>query len=158
MRYRIRPVTLADARRFVAEHHSHNGPPRGHIVSLGIETHPGGELVGVAIGGRPVARALDDGGTAEIVRVCIRDGEWDNACSMAYGSMRRALVALGHRRIFTYTLACEKAACVRAAGFRKDADLPERKAWDTPSRPRVQTDLFGVERRPTGPKVRWVWP
>lgn len=159
MRYRVRPTTLREARRFVAEHHSHNPiAPVGHIVSLGIETHPHGQLVGVAIGGRPVGRGAQDGSTAEVTRVCIAPGQWSNACSMAYGAMRRALVALGYRRVITYTLASENAACVRAAGFQRDADLCERKTWDTPSRPRVQTDLFGDERRPAGPKTRWVWP
>jgi hypothetical protein len=50
-------LTLAEARAFVAEHHSHNPvPPVGHVFSLGIELD--GVLVGVAIGGIPVARGL----------------------------------------------------------------------------------------------------
>lgn len=154
---RVVPVTLAEARQFVATHHSHNPiPPVGHVVSLGIER--AGVLVAVAIGGRPVARGLDLG-AGEITRVCVSGkGQHRNACSMATGRMRTVLASLGRRPVYTYTLAEECAACVRAAGFRLDAELSARETWDTPSRPRVQTDLFGVERRPPGPKKRWVWP
>lgn len=151
---RVVPLTLAEARRFVATHHSHNDPPQGHVVSLGIEVD--GELVAVAIGGRPVARGLDQR-AGEITRVAVA-GHVPNACSMAYGAMRRALAALGRTPVYTYTLAIERAACVRAAGFRRDADVPARAAWDTPSRPRVQADLFGTPRRPDCSKTRWVWP
>lgn len=38
-----------------------------------------GKLVGIAQVGRPVARALDDGKTCEVIRLCT-DGA-DNACS-----------------------------------------------------------------------------
>jgi hypothetical protein len=89
--------------------------------------------------------------------VCIA-GHIPNACSMAYGHMRTALAAIGRSPVYTYTLAEETASCVRAAGFRRDADLRARPTWDTPSRHRVQVDDSGKDRRPPGPKTRWVWP
>jgi hypothetical protein len=33
----IVPLTLKEARRFVAEHHRHNEPPIGHRFSIGLE-------------------------------------------------------------------------------------------------------------------------
>jgi hypothetical protein len=147
----LRPVTLAVARRFVGEHHRHNLPPRGWLFGVGVES--GGELVGVAIAGRPVARALDDGRTVEITRTCT-DGT-DNANSMLYGAACRAAKALGYHRAFTYNLASESGASLRAAGFEVDAVLPDRPGWDN-GRHRVERDLFGSRRTPAGPKVRWI--
>lgn len=74
---------------------------------------------------------------------------------MLYGASARAAKALGYRRAYTYTLAEESGASLRAAGWELDAELPARPTWDTPSRHRVQTDLFGQERRPAGAKRRW---
>jgi hypothetical protein len=111
-------------------------------------------LVGVAIAGRPVARKLQDGATVEVTRTCT-DGT-KNANSMLYGAITRAAFALGYRRVITYTLASEPGSSLRAVGFRVDAELPARVGWDVPSRPRYETDLFGNERTPVGPKVRWV--
>jgi len=120
---------------------------------VGVEND---HVCGVAIVGRPVARMLQDGFTAEIVRVAT-DGTY-NACSKLYAACRNAAKALGYRRVFTYTLASESGASLRAAGFVVDEVLPPRETWSTPSRPRHQTDLFGNERRPPEAKVRWVWP
>lgn len=132
---RARPITLRDARAYVAEHHRHSVPPRGHKFSIGADV--GGELVGVAIVGRPVARHADDGYTAEVLRVCT-DGT-RNACSLLYGACRRASVAMGYRRVITYTREDESGASLKAAGFRLDKSVP-RQSWDRPGRPRVDRD------------------
>lgn len=50
----VKPMSLADANRFVAEHHRHHKPVRGHKFSLGCMAN--GHLAGVAIVGRPVSR------------------------------------------------------------------------------------------------------
>ncbi len=55
----VKPMSLADANGFVAEHHRHHKPVRGHKFSLGCMAN--GRLAGVAIVGRPVSRYLDDG-------------------------------------------------------------------------------------------------
>ena len=60
----LQPVSLAEANAFVALHHRHHKPVRGHKYSLGCFT--GGQLVGVAITGRPVSRYLDAGLTLEV--------------------------------------------------------------------------------------------
>lgn len=133
MSLRIVPVSLADARSFVADHHRHNGPPRGHKFSIGVAA--GDTLVGVAIVGRPVSRVIQaEGGTLEVTRVCT-DGT-DNACSMLYGACRRAAFALGYDRLITYTQDDEGGSSLRAAGYRVLAQRPIRSGWSTASRPR----------------------
>ncbi|MBC6322510.1 hypothetical protein H9R40_04520, partial [Enterobacter kobei] len=65
----ISPITLRAAQEFVAQHHRHNKPPRGHKFSIGLKNE-NGELIGVATAGRPVARHFDDGLTLEVNRTC----------------------------------------------------------------------------------------
>ena len=62
----LRPVSLSEANSFVAKNHRHHKPVRGHKFSLGCMVD--GQLVGVAIVGRPVSRYLDDGLTLEVPR------------------------------------------------------------------------------------------
>jgi hypothetical protein len=118
---------LAEARRYVAEHHRHNEPPRGHKFSIGVATVPDGELVGVAIVGRPVARHFDNGRTVEATRVCTEG--YPNANSMLYGAVARASFALGYCRVVTYTETGETGASLRAAGWRIVAERPARANW-----------------------------
>ena len=87
----VKPMSLADANRFVAEYHRHHKPVRGHKFSLGCMAN--GRLAGVAIVGRPVSRYLDDGLTLEVNRLCT-DGT-KNACSFLYGAAARAAKVLG---------------------------------------------------------------
>ena len=91
------PVPLAQANSFVAEHHRHHKPVRGHKFSLGCMRN--GFLVGVAIVGRPVSRYLDNGKTLEVNRLC-STGE-KNVCSFLYGAAARAAKALGYEKIIT---------------------------------------------------------
>jgi len=58
----IVPITLKTANEFIAAHHRHHKPTRGHKWSIGLEHN--NEIVGVAIVGRPVARGADTGLTA----------------------------------------------------------------------------------------------
>ena len=87
----LTPVSLATANTFVAEHHRHHKPVTGHKFSIGCTAD--GQLVGVAIVGRPVSRYLDDGQTLEVNRLCT-DGT-KNACSMLYAAAWRAARAMG---------------------------------------------------------------
>lgn len=122
---RIMPITLKAAGAFVKAHHRHNGPVTGHKFSISV--HRDGELVGVANVGRPVARALDNGITAEVNRTCT-DGA-RNANSMLYGAAWRACKAMGYTRLITYTQNGECGASLRAAGFRMVKELSARKSW-----------------------------
>ena len=60
----LRPMTLREANAFVQQHHRHHKPTAGHKFSIGCSD--GGNIVGVAIVGRPVSRHLDDGWTLEV--------------------------------------------------------------------------------------------
>src|SRR5947209_6163832 len=96
---RIAPITLRKACAFVAQHRRHHPPPRGHKWSLAVEED--GQVVGVAICGRPVARGLDDNTTVEVLRVCVLPGV-KNACSILYGAARRVAREMGFKKIVTY--------------------------------------------------------
>ena len=86
---RVVPITLKQAREFIAELHRHNKPPTGWKFGVGL--HLDGALIGVATAGRPVARHYDDGLTLEVNRTCT-DGT-RNANSMLYGAVWRAAKA-----------------------------------------------------------------
>lgn len=146
------PITFAAACEFVSRLHRHNKRPRGHKFSVGLESE--GVLVGVGMAGRPVARALDNGKTIEVIRTCT-DGT-DNANSMLYGAIRRAARAMGYALVVTYTQGDESGASLRAAGFRRAKELPARKGWAASSvklkSTRDAVGTGGVER------VRWESP
>ena len=139
MSLEIVPLKLAEANAFVIEHHRHHRPVVGHRFSIGVARD--GLLVGAAIVGRPVARAFDNGTTAEVTRL-VTDGT-RNACSALYAACWRAWRAMGGHRLITYTLASESGASLRAAGWKVLYETKERpNGWDTPSR-----------RRTSGPQV-----
>ena len=120
----LTPVTLAAANTFVNAHHRHHKATAGHKFSIGCAKD--GELVGVAIVGRPVSRYLDDGWTLEVNRLCTT-GE-KNACSILYAASARAAKAMGYRKIITYTLDSESGSSLRAAGWNC-AGLAGGKCW-----------------------------
>lgn len=136
-------VSFADACGFVHMWHRHHMPPLGHKFSIGVADEDR-VLRGVAIVGRPVAKAYDDGLTLEVSRTAT-DGT-PNANSMLYGSAWRATKALGFGRLITYTQAGESGASLRAVGWRVIAERPARKGWDTPSRPREDRGVDGIPR------------
>jgi hypothetical protein len=148
---RLVPVSFAIAKAFVTEHHRHNKAPTGWKFGVGVEDDAG-VLVGVAMAGRPVARALDDGRTVEVNRTCVLPGQ-PNANSMLYGAIWRAAKALGYTRAVTYTQADESGATMRAVGWRRAAQLPGRGNWAqcsvTRRAARDATEPSGVAR------VRW---
>lgn len=148
---KLTPVTISAAKHFVAKLHRHNKPPQGGLFAVGAVCD--GELVAVAIIGRPIARNLDDGKTCEVVRLCT-DGS-RNACSILYGAAARAAKALGWTKIVTYILETEPGISLRAAGWMMEKAVPAEASWSRPSRPRVQTNLFGEEQRPACGKQRW---
>lgn len=114
----LQPVSLAEANAFVALHHRHHKPVRGHKYSLGCFT--GGQLVGVAITGRPVSRLCTNGTR--------------NACSFLYGAAVRAAKAMGYHKIITYILDTEDGASLRAAGW-SCAGLAGGKEWTGKRKP-----------------------
>lgn len=141
----LTPLTLREANAFVLRHHRHHPPARGCIAVVGCAR--GMEVAGVAIIGRPVSRMLQDGWTAEVVRVAT-DGT-RNACSMLYGAAWRACRALGYRRLVTYTLPDEGGASLRASGAHLVGEAGGG-SWSRAARPRV--DLHPLQT-----KLRWHW-
>lgn len=143
------PLHLRDANRFVAEHHRHHQPIQGHKFSIGLVQN--GALVGVAIVGRPVSRAVDDGLTAEVTRLCT-DGT-KNACSRLYAAGWRAARAMGYRRMVTYIFDSESGVSLKAAGWQRLGHVPG-KSWNRPNR-------FRLDKHPLCDKRKYgigQWP
>lgn len=144
-RLELVPVDFSEACAFVAAHHRHHVPPVGHKAAIACAR--AGQVVGVAILGRPVARRLDDGWTLEVTRVAT-DGT-RNACSKLYGAAWRLAEALGYRRLITYTLKTESGSSLRAVGWRSvEATTRPGQSWSVRSRPRV-------DKHPLQGKIRW---
>lgn len=143
MRLFIVPSTLALANAFVGRFHRHNAPVVGAVLSIAVADDEG-VVRGVAIVGRPVARMLQDGWTAEVTRTCT-DGT-RNANSMLYGACWRAAKALGYRRLVTYTQHSETGASLRAAGWQQAASLKARPGWSAPSRPADNSKYDSTDR------------
>ncbi|MDR2111515.1 MAG: hypothetical protein LBQ62_00170 [Candidatus Accumulibacter sp.] len=144
---RIIPISLREAAAFVNAHHRHNVGARGHKFSIGLSED--GILIGVATVGRPIARAHDDGLTAEVTRCCVIEGK-ANANSMLYGAAWRAAKGMGYTRLITYTLPEESGASLRAAGFVENGRT-RPDTWDRPKRKRAP-----AARYPEGEKIRWL--
>lgn len=109
---------LREANAVVELFHRHHKPDRGHKFSVAVCNESGGVL-GVAIAGRPKARALDCSRTLEVTRLCVVRRS-HNVCSMLYGACARAAAALGYHTVITYTLEAESGASLRAAGWHRD--------------------------------------
>ncbi len=139
----LRPITIRAAGAFVAEVHRHHDCPRG--AKFALSAWHDGKLVGVAMIGRPVSRMLDDGLTAEVIRVAT-DGT-RNACSFLYGAAKRAAQAQGYRKVITYTLIEENGASLRAVGWNR-VGVAGGGSWSRPSRPQV-------DHHPLQQKIRW---
>lgn len=147
------PVTLKDAKAFVAKHHRHNEAPRIAIFSVGVADDSG--LCGVAIVEIPKARMSCDGQTLEVTRTCTTGAR--NANSMLYGACTRAAKALGWKRLITYTLPEESGASLKASGWTHEKDVDAKGTWEQKrGKGAHQNDLFGERRMPLGPKRKWV--
>lgn len=128
----IVPCFLGEASEFVANFHRHNLAPVGGVFAVGASD--GTDLVGVAIVGRPTARGLQDGGTLEVTRCCVRDNAAKGTPSALYAACWRAARALGWRRLVTYTLQTESGASLRGAGWRVIAEREARNPEQWQSR------------------------
>lgn len=127
------PLTLKQANDYVAKNHRHH--PTVTCYKFAIGCKDGGELCGVVIVGRPVARNNDDGFTCEVTRLCT-DGT-KNACSILYANAWKAARSMGYRKIITYILYDEPGTSLLAAGFKFDG-VTDGGSWSRPSRERTQ--------------------
>lgn len=158
---RLVPITLKEACIFVGRVHRHHKPPQGGLFAVGVskpvragataaeilkvECPIEERIVGVAIVGRPVARMLADGFTAEVTRLATEGDK--NACSILYAAAWRACRALGYRRLVTYILDTEPGTSLRAAGWKCVGESGGGK-WTRKDRPRI-------DDHPTQGKLRF---
>lgn len=137
------PLELKEANAFVEKLHRHHAPVHRDKFRFGC-TDDDGKLHGVIQLARPVSRALDDGFTIEVVRLCT-DGT-PNVCSFLYSKGARIAKEMGYHKIITYILESELGSSLKASGWHKEADT-NGGSWNTPSRPREvisqQLSLFG---------------
>lgn len=124
--YYIGTIGFSAASDFIDKHHRHNNRTVGHIFSLGLWKN--GNLIGVAVCGRPVGRFLDDGKTLEIYRNCVLPNN-HNACSMLYGACIRTAKIKKFERVVTFTLMSESGGSVKAANFILEAENAGKKNW-----------------------------
>lgn len=143
------PMTQREACEFVTAFHRHNKAPRGGLFQIGASD--GARLVGVAIVGRPCARMLQDGATAEVLRCCVLDDAPKGTCSFLYGACWRAAKALGWRKLVSYTLASESGASMRGAGWKLlgEATKAPASGWSRNGREREWQAVYGQQ------KLRW---
>ena len=142
------PLTLKDANTFVATFHRHSKPTSGHRFSIGAAVDG---LVGVAIVGRPIARLLDDGWTAEVLRTCCSPSAPKNTNSFLYGACWRAWKAMGGRKIITYTLQDESGASLRGCGWKAIAQVKPHSGWNRENLGRLR-EFDSISRQA---KIRW---
>lgn len=145
------PISLREANDFVEQFHRHSKRTQRDGGRFAIGAAVDGELVGVAIVGRPLARSMQDGSTAEVTRLCVGPNAPRNACSFLYGRCWRIWQQMGGRRMITYTLQRESGASLRAVGWKVVGEPKARgaDAWQGPNRHREWQPVFGQA------KFRW---
>lgn len=142
---RLSPISREQAAKYITNMHRHHDPVTCDKYRVAA-VDSSGNMIGVVQVGNPVARALCDGYTLEVVRLCT-DGT-RNVCSYLYSAAARIARDMGYRKIITYILDTEDGSSLRAAGWHKEADT-RGHIWSCPSRPRKTT-------APTCNKQRWV--
>lgn len=148
MRLSAVPVGISEACDFVRSFHRHNKPPQGGLFAVGCSD--GERLVGVAIVGRPIARRLQDGRTAEVTRCCVIDEAPKGSCSFLYSRCWQAAKGLGWSKLITYTLQVESGASLRGAGWKTVAAL-------TANRPEMWMNRQGREWQPVVGQQKFRW-
>ncbi len=143
MGLRVVPIGIAAARLHIETHHSHHHAPCGGLLAAAVAD--GDRVCCVALLVRPVARMLDQrGNVAEVTRVA-SDGT-KHAASMCLAAVTRAALALGWRRIVSYTILGETGATYRAAGWRVTGLVEASQGWHSRA---------GRTISQGGGKVRW---
>ncbi|WP_433651598.1 XF1762 family protein [Micromonospora zamorensis] len=130
-RPRVRPISYRQACAYISAHREQLERPQGHAFSLGLINHAG-NLIGVAMVGRPDARHHDDGLTAEVTRLAY-DGP-RNACSVLLAAAWRVARRMGYRRMIAYTRSDKPAADLRAAGWKAITETPPTRGRNRLSR------------------------
>lgn len=151
---RIVPITLKPANRFVEKWHRHSSATNNDGGKFAIALEHDGEIVGVAIVGRPTARMIQHGGQefpGELLRLCTTPAAPKGSESKLYARARRIWQLMGGTHFHTYTLQKESGASLRGAGPKNFAPAAKIAGaqWDRGSRPRGHKAIFDE------PKYRW---
>lgn len=128
---KIVPITIKEANDYVMNFHRHSKPTQGGKFAIGASFDG---LVGIAIVGRPIARRLDDGFTAEVLRLCVHDKSPKNTCSFLYGRCWRIWQQMGGLKILTYTLQKESGSSLKGSGWKIKAETGgwrNNEGWTT---------------------------
>ena len=146
-RVSVRPLPVTLAIRFNATTHRRLPKVIGGMWAVGAEID--GELVGVALVGRPIARLADDGRCLEVLRCAVATGA-RNACSALYGACARTARAMGAADLWTYVHGDESGHSLRAAGWIRIGPTKGGE-WSRDGRQReLAIDSL--------PKVKWAVP
>lgn len=130
MKLRLSPATLDQANEMIERLHRHHKPIRGHRFSIACVSEDG-DIHGIAVVGRPVAREVPQYRTAEVTRL-VSDGT-PHVCSKLYAACARAAEAMGFDQIQTAILDSEPGTSLLAAGWHFDHKITGRD-WNCPSR------------------------
>ncbi|MDE1905142.1 MAG: hypothetical protein KGH75_01645 [Rhodospirillales bacterium] len=148
-RLQLGDVERHRVRGFIARHHAHCSPPTAWRFHGAVFN--GRTLIGMAVVGNPVARALMGRGIVEVNRLCIRRDtpaalRW-NAASMLYGWSAREAERRGFTKIITYTRFDEPGTSLAASGWVKEA-VTRGRGWHSPTRARSNSNGW-ID------KIRW---
>lgn len=142
------PITLRETNDFVTSFHRHNGRTTRDGGKFAIGATTGEQMVGIAIVGRPIARLLDNGYTAEVTRTCTSPDAPKGAVSFLYSACWRIWRAMGGTKLVTYTLTAESGASLRGAGWKVVAEV-KPGGWNRDGRERDWQPIYGQQ------KLRW---
>ena len=151
------PIERKECQEFINSLHRHHTASVSDKFRIGCEVN--GKIVGVAQVGRPVSRALDDGRTLEVTRLC-SDGT-ENACSFLYSRCARIAKEMGYEKIVTYILETENGASLKASGWHMEEAGVGGGDWNKCSRRNFgsgkQLSMFEEKQKyPVGvKKQRW---
>jgi hypothetical protein len=136
MKLKLFPATLNQANEMIERLHRHHKRVVGHRFTIGCEDTVG-EIHGIAVVGRPVAREVDQYRVVEVTRL-VADGT-PHVCSKLYAACARAADAMGCFWIQTTILDSETGTSLIAAGWHFDHMIKGRD-WNCPTRGGRRTD------------------
>jgi len=144
------PITLREANDFVTNFHRHSSRTARDGGRFAIGVSDGAKMWAVAIVGRPTARLMNDGYTAEVTRVCAMPDAPKGCCSFLYARCWRIWQQMGGKRLISYTLQVENGASLRGAGWKIAGKVDTSSiGWSRDGRERTWHPIYGQQ------KLRW---
>lgn len=143
-------MILREANDFVERWHRHSARTSNDGGKFAIGLEDDGQLVGVAIVGRPIARLLQVPGAAELLRLCTSPKAPKGSGSKLYSRAKRIWQLMGGTQLLTYTLDRESRATMHGAGLKDSDAVPVKgEQWDRAKRRR------SIKAIHDEPKLRW---